>query len=57
MTGGATGAQVAADQSDVAFAAVDFALVGDHAEFAVAGSGCGFRRRGRCSARGAGGSG
>jgi hypothetical protein len=35
--GGAVGAEVAADQGDVAFAAVDFALVGDHAELAVAG--------------------
>ena len=37
MEGGAVGAEVAADQGDVAFAAVDFALVGDHAELAVAG--------------------
>jgi len=35
--GGAVGAKVAADEGDVAFAAVDFAFVGDHAELAVAG--------------------
>ena len=37
MEGGAVGAEVAADEGDVAFAAVHFALVGDHAELAVAG--------------------
>ena len=42
MAGGATGAQVAAHERDVAFAAVDLALVGDHAEFAVAGLDAGF---------------
>ena len=35
MARGATGAQVAADEGDVAFAAVDLAFVGDHAELAV----------------------
>ncbi len=33
----AIGAEFAADQGEMAFAAVDFALVGDHAELAVAG--------------------
>ena len=35
VAGGATRAQVAAHERDVALAAVDLALVGDHAEFAV----------------------
>ena len=34
--GGAVGAKVAADEGDVALAAVYFAFVGDHAELAVA---------------------
>ena len=42
MEGGAVGAEVAADEGDVAFAAVDLALVGDHAELAVAGLDAGF---------------
>ena len=37
MDGGAVGAKVAADEGDVALAAVDFAFVSDHAELAVAG--------------------
>jgi hypothetical protein len=39
---GAAGAEVAANEGDVAFAAVDFRLVGDHAEFTVAGLDAGF---------------
>ncbi len=42
VAGGAAGAQVAANEGDVAFAAVDLALVGDHAEFAVFGLNAGF---------------
>lgn len=37
MEGVTVGAEVAANEGDVAFAALDLALVGDHAEFAVAG--------------------
>src|SRR5208337_2365994 len=37
VDGGAVGAEVAADEGDVALAAVDFAFVGDHSELAVAG--------------------
>src|SRR5208283_2692108 len=37
MDSGALGAEVAADERDVALAAVDLAFVSDHAEFAVAG--------------------
>ena len=39
---GARRAQVAADQGDVALAAVDLALVGDHAELAILGLNAGF---------------
>ena len=39
---GQLGAQVATDEGDVAFAAVDLALVGDHAELAVLGLNGGF---------------
>ena len=39
---GSWSAEVAFDQGDVAFAAVDFALVGDHAEVAVSGGDGGF---------------
>ena len=42
MAGGATGAQIAAHERDVAFAAVDLAFVSDHAEFAVLGLDAGF---------------
>ena len=35
VEGVAVGTEVAADEGDVAFAALDLALVGDHAEFAV----------------------
>jgi hypothetical protein len=42
MEGVAVGAEVAADESDVAFAALNLALVGDHAKFAVAGLDAGF---------------
>ena len=64
QAGGAAGegrtaarAEVATDQRDVAFAAVYFGLVCDHAELAVTGHGCEPLRRERCSARGGGGSG
>ena len=42
MEGVAVGAEVAADEGDVAFATLDLALVGDHAELAVAGLDAGF---------------
>jgi len=42
VAGGAAGAEVAADKGDVALAAVNLALVGDHAELAVLGLNAGF---------------
>ena len=53
----ATRAKIAAHQRDVALPAVDFALIGDHAELAVAGLDAASRRLARCSAHGAAGSG
>ena len=42
VAGRATGAQVAANEGNMAFAAVDLALISDHAEFAVFGLKAGF---------------
>ena len=42
MEGGAVGAEVAANEGDVALATLDLAFVGDHAELAVAGLDAGF---------------
>ena len=57
ITEGLVSADVALDQREMAFAAVDFALVGDDAELAIRPWVACFLQRGRCSARSAGGNG